>query len=316
MRLRDCDWQNITIERKVQLCRIRRGRDEGNGTRIDATPFYDELAELHKLVEETYSRNTEDADFPIFWDGMRMRGSLIVRDIYNLRRALDLVPNLSSCGIHPTIIRHILSLTKGTIFIFGGFKTGKTTTASAIQVEYVRHHSLLGLTIEDPAEINFDGEHGGGRIIQISLRRSEVEKKMEELMRSTFDTLLVSEIRSGAMAQAVYRAGAAGRLITVTGHGGSIEEGFARVHALASASNTSGEIGAASSLALLADSFELALLMVEIDEGVYGATEYLVGNAETRALLRKGDFAGLANPIAQTMGFLKNQPQQPSRAGR
>ena len=305
------DFQNLILERDLDRCRFRGGRNREKGLVRPEPDVLEELRGLYAVVSQAYQRAPGDPDFLITHGGRQYRVAYIKSEVFALRRAVTSVPRLAQCGIHPRIIEHLLGLRAGTVLFFGKFSTGKTTAASAYLVEFVRRNGTLGLTLEDPAELALEGDYDGGRIYQLSIRRSEIEEKTQDIMRTNFDALMVSEIRTPLMGQVIFQAGAAGRLVSSTGHGEKIPDGLNRLISIAGGTNTSGEAGAQSNLNLLADSFQAAILMEEVEPHRYGATSYLLRSNDVAACIRKGDFSALNNCIDMLMARLASRSAGP-----
>jgi twitching motility protein PilT len=267
--------------------------------------LYPELVALHHQTNLFHVQNPTDSDFSIEFQTRRYRVSVIKPGIFALRKASLKVPSMAECRLHPRIIEYLLSLKNGTVFFFGGFSTGKTTACSAYLVEKVRRDGGLGISLEDPAELPIEGDHGSGRIYQQSISRKDIEARVQEMMRASFDFSLVSELRTPLMCQVFLMAGLAGRIWMTTGHGDSIIEGLIRVVSLASAVNSGGELGAMAIRSQLAETFQAAILMKEID-GRYVPCEYLLREPSTVSMIRANDFAALRNNIETTKRRLQS----------
>lgn len=299
------DFQNLILERDIGKARFRRGKANGNTL---VPPKEDQIEDLKRLYDQTYEtwlRNKSDPDFSIEYDKIRFRCSVIMDNVFVYRRMLDTVPNLSACGLHPKIVKYMLDIKSGMVLFVGEFSSGKTTAASAYLVEHVKKNGGLAIALEDPSELPTNGDHGPGRIYQISLNRTEIEQKAHDLVRSNYDVLYYSELRGALMTWSAILSAAGGRVIISTVHGPTIPQALSRTINLTNSLNTGGDMGAASVLGLFADSLKVVVFMNEFETGGYGPTGYLLVNDDVRASLRKGDFAGLNNSIDRTLSSLR-----------
>lgn len=236
---------------------------------------------------------------------MRFRCSVIRDGVYAYRRIMDAVPKLSSCGIHPRLIEYMLGIKSGMVLFMGEFSSGKTTAASAYLVEHVKKNNDLAIALEDPSELPMDGDHGGGRIYQLSVNRSEIEDKAYGLVRTNYDALYYSELRGALMTYSAIRTAAGGRLLVSTVHGATIPQGLNRTISLTNSLNTGGDTGASSVLGLFAESLKVVVFMKEFDGGGYGPSNCLIVGQDERSAISKGDFSGLENSIERTAVFLR-----------
>lgn len=218
---------------------------------------------------------------------------------------LDTIPSLAACGLHHKIIKHILEIKSGMVLFVGEFSSGKTTAASAYLVEHVRKNGGLAIALEDPSELPTGGDHGPGRIYQLSLNRSEIDRKAHDLVRSNYDVLYYSELRGALMTSSAISSAEGGKVIISTVHGPTIPQALRRTINLTSSMNTGGDMGVSSILGSFANSLKAVVFMNEFETGGYGPTNYLLVNDDVRAAISKGDFAGLDNSIDRTQRVLR-----------
>lgn len=299
------DFQNLILEKDITRARFRRGKANGNTLVPPKDTDLDDLRRLYELTHAQWLRNTAEPDFSIEYNKIRFRCSVIMDGVFVFRRLLDTVPSLSACGLHPKIIKHMLEIKSGMVLFVGEFSSGKTTAASAYLVEHVRKNGGLAVALEDPSELPTAGDHGPGRIYQLSLNRTEIEKKAHDLVRSNYDLLYYSELRGALMTWSAILSAAGGRVIISTVHGPTIPQALSRTINLTSSLNTGGDMGASSVLGSFADSLKMVVFMTEFENGGYGPTDYLIVNDDVRSIIRKGDFAGLDNSIERTLRVLR-----------
>ena len=308
MRLRDFNFSNLYLEDPVQTSRFRSPETGGRLLPPPAEVLPD-LTVLYRAVSLAYQRNPKVMDFAVLHDDLLYRVAVIQdinhnNGVFALRRGPKSVPTFAQCGIHPAIIAQMLTLTSGLILFIGPFSSGKTTAGSAFLSAFVTATGGLGMTLEDPPELPLSGDHGEGRIFQCQVAREDIDQEISNIMRTTFDILLISEIRTPRMAAEVIQNGSAGRLVVSTLHSDSIHAGLARMGMMAAGATGSSDGAMRSSLGLLADSFQVAIEMAQIGTNQWGAVRYLMRDKDVPGKIRNGEFASLQNSIQMQMNRL------------
>ena len=303
------DFQNLILEKDIERARFRRGKSNDN-TLVPPGP--DVVHDLERLYEESlkiYERNKAEPDFSLNFDKIRFRVSIITEGVFVYRRMLDYVPGLQKCGIHPRMRELMLKIKSGMVLFMGEFSSGKTTAASSFFVEHITQNGGLGIGLEDPSELPMAGDRGRGRIYQLSLSRTEIDQKAHDLVRANYDALYYSELRGALMTYSAILSAEGGRLLVSTVHGPTIPQGLSRTVNLTSSLNTGGDIGAESVRRMFANSLKVVVFMKEFDAGGYGPSDYLIVDNDARAIIAKGDYAGLLNSIDLTnKRLLSGQP--------
>lgn len=114
---------------------------------------------------------------------------------------------------------------KGLIVVSGGTGDGKTTTAGALFADAVRAQAWAGFTLEDPPEIDLEGEYRiegrpeVGRIWQQEVLQDGWGDGIKRLLRYQPDAILVGECRDDSRAaREAISAALNGHLVVTTVH--------------------------------------------------------------------------------------------------
>jgi twitching motility protein PilT len=190
-------------------------------------------------------------EFAIEFDGIRYRVTRIktVRDVwYTLRRTKTKPPRLKELGgFTAPVMRHLGWLgeepNKGLILLAGPTGQGKTTTASALLIEYLIKFGGIAVTIEDPPELMLDGDHGRfGQCLQQALEKDQTfGSALVDAMRQTPRFIFVSEMRRPEDASEVLRTAISGHVVISTIHAGDPLEAIGSLVKLVSAHDGSHE---------------------------------------------------------------------------
>lgn len=303
--LKDIQFSDLYISSDVAEARMR-STIAGDDRKLLPLPdlAHDDLRKLFALIESHARTASDDTHFSVPFEDVIYRVQTI-RDVrsrvYALRRSAAVVPLLSQCGVVEPVTKYLMSLRAGLVIVAGGFGTGKTTTVSA----YVRELAIQGsmvITLEDPPELPLSGDHGEGRILQVNMKRSNVDQEIEDTLRMAFDVLFLSEIRTPAMAAEVVKASINGKLIVSTLHADSAANAVSRLVSLAAeAGKGFGEKGARETLA---SGLAAVVYMAKISGSQRAATEYLLGGDSARGKISSGEYAGLQNLVNATRNRL------------
>jgi twitching motility protein PilT len=308
--LANISFQNLILEADPTRAKMQIV-GAGKSSLVPVThDLHGDLRELFAQAMAVYTRDRSEPDFLLTYSGHRYRVALIREGAFALRRTSSVVPSLAQCRFHPRIIEHLLSINSGTVFVFGEFSSGKTTAVSSFLAAKVKHDGSLGVALEDPSELPLEGEYGQGRIYQISVSRNEIESRAQDMMRTNFSAMMFSELRSPMMSYVFLQAGLIGRLLMTTGHASNIIDGLRRVVSLASALNTGGDTGAKATYNQLADGFQAAILMKQIN-GRYSPSDILLRSRTVKACLLNGDLDALQNSINLTKSRLQSNSSLP-----
>lgn len=315
MLLKDFDFSNLYLESQIDRSRFR-GTDAKARLLSPPADLHADMYALFKNVFDMYKRNPDVIDFAVNHDDYMYRVS-VISDVNGLvfavRRGAKEVPDFQrACGVHPDIISRLLSVKSGLVLFIGPFSSGKSTAAAALLRAFVMYTGGFGLTLEDPPELPLSGDHGDGRILQIQVTRDRIEQEISNIMRATFDAVLVSELRTPKMAAEAIQNASAGRLVISTLHADSIPSGLQRLASMASGVTGSSDAALRFSANLLADGFQAAVEMAHLGERQWGAVRYLLsencwgqgGIKGVDGKIRNGEFAALRNDMMTQMNML------------
>lgn len=190
------------------------------------------------LLSSLTSRRKE-REFACAHDGVAYRVSCIDAQSgtwWAVRRAAIPIPRFNQLGFDPRLQNLMMEIGKarGLVIIVGAMGAGKTTTASALMVEWLSKYGDVGVTIEDPPELPLEGPHGpSGRCFQIATHEDEYDRTLKYSLRYRPRFIMVGEIRSPKVASQALRAAVSGHIVVTTIHGGSVVEGLLAIVTLA-----------------------------------------------------------------------------------
>lgn len=197
-------------------------------------------------------------------------------------------------------------LTGGLMLVVGANGVGKTTTCVALAKERISKYGGLLLTIEDPIELELQGDLGAGYCVQCEVSSSDELAEVSKLALRCFPTgkkgvLFIGEIRDAEMAALALRASQNGLLVVATMHGYQIDAALRRIADLASE-----KISAPMARSLLSDSFRICLHQKKLEQGRLDL-DFLLDTNIAAGMISKGAFEQLGSEIdSQKMKVLNN----------
>lgn len=306
--LNETNFKTLYLHQDPSKCLLR-SKTDGRQRSILAPPgLQHELLELYTQVVSLHRRDLSSPDFNVRFADRIYRVAVIPEPIaaYSLRRSIDITPDFEKCGIHSRIVEYLLSLEDGMVLFIGPFGSGKTTALTSFTRTYAEHNGAISLTIEDPPEIDIRGIYGTGRVYQIDAPRDRMPAVMSDMMRATYDLLMISEVRSSGIAGELIRASTNGRLLATSLHGYTIEQGLIRLISMAASSAGNSDSALQGILDTLRHTFKAAILMNQIGDDRWGAVAYLLGDSVTRGLIKNNEVADLGEPIRLLRSRLNN----------
>ncbi|MBI1273525.1 MAG: hypothetical protein GC131_05535 [Alphaproteobacteria bacterium] len=227
--LRDLNFSDLYVrldQKEVALYLPRKaGRTHAN---LEVPPEYAAVTE--RLAAELNKR--QDSDGSMDFEGLRFRLSKQhMADGTHwacIRRINTDIPELEKLGLMPTLLNHMRQLGQrdGLVVVSGATGQGKTTTATALLVDFLRHYGGTAVTIEDPTEYIIKGRHGdSGFCFQVEVGSDEEwASALKRSLRWAPRYIFVGEIRTPKAAEQLLRAASTGHLVVTTVHAGAPEE--------------------------------------------------------------------------------------------
>lgn len=181
----------------------------------------------------------------------------------------------------------------GLVTIFGPQGSGKTWTAYATLIEYLKTFGGSGYTIEDPIEFDIRGWIGdkGGYLVQSDCTEIGYSQAVINSLRFARSILFIGEIRDSVAAAEMLRIAVSGQLVLTTMHAKDHQSMCQRLISLA---QDGGEPQAKN---LLANALQLSVGQ-QLNHGVLQASMlHVSGHSDVRAAIEKGDYTAFANAL-------------------
>lgn len=182
----------------------------------------------------------KDPEFSLVIDDVMYRVTMIreinSQEVFVLRRSNAELRVLEKIGFAPFLNRQLTSPDlKGLVLIAGATDAGKTSTAAAVLKARLERIGGIGITIEDPPEVNISGIQGRGRCMQVraSRRTGGYKEHLIRSLRSNPDMILLGEVREEDAAEEVVNAALNGHFIISTIHANGVTEAIDRLASLA-----------------------------------------------------------------------------------
>ena len=199
-----------------------------------------DVARLLRAVEDRWAQERFAPEFTVNHDGVDYRCSLIVAPPASdrsdgsgpdegearhwcLRRLERRSMALSDLGLPrwaATELRRI-GAASGLLLIAGSFGSGKSTTAAACFLDWIRSHGGIGVTLEDPPERMLGGAQEGGRIYQVPIRGEGFAPAIKASRRWAYRYLYLGEVRDSRAASELLQISLAGPTVITTIHASS-----------------------------------------------------------------------------------------------
>ncbi|NTF17256.1 Flp pilus assembly complex ATPase component TadA [Agrobacterium rubi] len=247
VRLSQLNFTDLWIN---EVGRVRMGgAEDAEGPLVEVPE--NAISDIDALRIIVMQRGQSAKEFAIEYDSIRYRVTRVRTETgvwYTLRRTKTKPPRLRELGgFSAPVMRHLGWLgeepNKGLILLAGPTNQGKTTTASALLIEYLIKFGGIAVTIEDPPELMLDGDHGRfGMCLQQALEKGQsFASALVDAMRQTPRFIFVSEMRRPEDASGVLRTAISGHVVISTIHAGDPLEAIGSLIKLVSAHDGSHE---------------------------------------------------------------------------
>ncbi|OGT39749.1 MAG: twitching motility protein PilT [Gammaproteobacteria bacterium RIFCSPHIGHO2_12_FULL_38_14] len=138
------------------------------------------------------------------------------------------IPSFDELGL-PTILKSLLVLSHGLIFVSGPTGSGKSTTLAAM-VDYINTIQARHIiTVEDPIEYVFEKKKSAINQLQIGRDTPSVAIALRAALRQDPDVILLGEIRDMETVNLALTAAETGHLVMATIHAGSAPLSISRI---------------------------------------------------------------------------------------
>lgn len=246
-------------------------------------------------------------------DGMRLRLSKQVMADGTLwacaRRINSELPDLYKLGFAQHICNHMHSLgqREGLIVVSGSAGHGKTTTAAALLIDFMKNYGGTAITVEDPVEYVMKGRHGEfGQCFQIEVKNDdEWASTLERALRWGPRYIFVGEVRTPRAAEQLLHAATTGHTVITTLHGGMPEEALVGLLFLAEQAMGAGAGN------ILAGCLTALMHQTMKEDGPFVRYLFTEENAPgdpIRSLIRENKIGMLSTYIDRIAARLANQP--------
>ncbi len=233
-----------------------------------------------------------------------------------IKRISSDVPDLSKLGFAPHIFNHLhqLGTREGLIVISGGAGQGKTTTAAALIVDFMKTYGGLAFTVEAPIEYPLKGRHGDyGQCFQLQAKDDDNwEACLKQALSWNPRYLFVGDVRTPKAAELVMRAASTGRTVITTVLAASPEETLTYLLSL-------GEQAVGSNAQpMLAGCMTAVAHQTMKDFGPFLKYLFTEENAPSdpiRSLIREGKMGMLSTYIDRISARLGGQQATPAAGG-
>ncbi|MEW6409139.1 MAG: GspE/PulE family protein [Nitrospirota bacterium] len=188
---------------------------------------YHELHDASFMTEVLKRRvNVRVSSVPVFSSDNSITANIAMRLLYAKANSIIPLESLGYTSDTIEILKKLISLPYGIIFIAGPTGSGKTTTFySLLDIKNKRRDSLI-LTIEDPVEIRLPG------IVQVEYNEERgvtFSAAIRSFLRHDPDVILIGEVRDRETAAESLRAAITGHLVLATIHANTAAGVFSRL---------------------------------------------------------------------------------------
>jgi twitching motility protein PilT len=181
------------------------------------------------------------SEFRIFWGTpphqalfrVKPIDTAYINPLFVIRRAAQKPSTMLELGWPPAIVKRLIErpLKEGLIAFMGQMGSGKTTSAAAFIMDYLKHHGGTCFTYESPIEIDMEGPCGeNGYIFQHEVPTEEdIGRTMLGALRTSANMFFPGEARFDDTVKIVTEMATTGHALVTTIHADDLPTGFARM---------------------------------------------------------------------------------------
>jgi twitching motility protein PilU len=205
------------------------------------------------------------------------------------------VPDFDTLGI-PKLLQDIVMLKRGLVLVVGPSGAGKSTTLAAM-IDHRNSNTISHIiTVEDPIEYVLEHKQSVVNQREIGVDTHSYHNALINALRQSPDMLMIGEIREHEIMEDVLEFADTGHLCLATLHANNASQVFERiVHMFPQEKRELLCLSLAQNIrAVVAQ-----VLVPTIEGGRTVAVELLVSTSRVQDLIRRGDFASLADVMAK-----------------
>lgn len=318
MRISRCKFSDIylstqdidtAIVRDIAVQRENGFWEKFPGPTVVTEDFMDDVKRLFASVLKMHKDTNQD-EFMLIYDDVRYRCAKITApENFNgvkkkehqnwvLRKINDAVLPFSELSLTPFIRRqmNIYAHRRGLVLVCGSFGSGKTTTASSLFDHWVTSQKEIGVTLEDPPEVDLAKMGNNGTIFQIDMTENSPEEAIKKLRRWNARYVFLGEIRTAEAAQELLQISQSGPLVISTIHASAPVSAVTALVRFASARMSEND-----SRDLIARTLQ-GVIYQNFEAGRYQSRYLSVGEKEdfnVRTKIRLGDFYRIDEVLEQ-----------------
>ncbi|AJW93649.1 type II/IV secretion system family protein (plasmid) [Burkholderia gladioli] len=183
-------------------------------------------------------------EFRIQYAGVPMRGALVNTTrgpLYVFRRHQVGALEFGSLGYGRRLEAALLArelCSGGLVLLTGGTSSGKTVGATSFCVEFLKRYGGCGYTIENPVEVDIEGEYEGEDGVTGTLYQTEVDSdeqfapEIRRRLRGAPNVLMIGELRTADAVAQAFLAATSGVLVIATYHTDDQMKGLQRLSSM------------------------------------------------------------------------------------
>ena len=307
-------------------------KDSSNPLLIRAVQSQELKDDIEALSQVAPFNQSGGMSETISYDGVSYRRSYMATDrgpYYVYRKSTKFARSLADLNIHPILGSMIMNLGKesGLVLVSGGMGQGKTTTALASFLDWMKVYGGFGVTLEDPIEISVSERQGeAGFCLQVAVDHKEVNgihepdyaTKMVEAMRWGARYIYLGEIRTSSTAMQALRAARNGCLVIATVHA---DDAPGTVQAMSTLIAAGGQGLDSTEASIFLGNGLLCVLHQKLQttsRGIMPQIEPLIikGDPSVQGKIRGGDFHKLRDDLQRQANQLKSNAGPQSVSSR
>lgn len=156
-----------------------------------------------------------------------------INPLFVCRRAAPKPGTMLELGFPPEVVKRLMdrTLKQGLVLFLGRMGSGKTTSAAAFIMDYLKKNGGTCFTCESPIEIDMEGPCGeDGYIFQHEVPTEEdIGRTLLGMLRTGANMFFPGEARFDDTVRIVTEMATTGHVVVTTAHGDDLPSGLARI---------------------------------------------------------------------------------------